>query len=351
MAAKKEGKDYFQTIKKVSRALGTTLERDKLLDLIVRSAMEAMDGKAAALFLADEKTKKYVVVAQKGLSRKYRHAGSEHVGQVPQEIMKKGYLHYRDAMNDKRLENRDLKKAEGIGSILVVPVMVKDRPIGVLSLYTAQVRDFSKEEIEFLTTLAEQGGMAVENARLLETIRAYIRISLELMSDINSSLDIRVILQTLTEKVARALDAKAASIRLLNDDKTELRLAASYGLSKKYINKGPIFAERSIAEALSGVPVIVKNAARDKGVQYRKEKEQEGIVSILCVPITTREGVIGVLRLYTDVPREFSDQDIQLVSVLAHHGGLAIQNASLYMMLQDDLKGMKDDAWSHRCWF
>lgn len=351
MAAKKEGKDFFQTIKKVSRALGTTLERDKLLDLIVRSAVEAMDGKAASLFLADVKTKKYVAVAQKGLSRKYRHAGPGHVSQVSAEILKKGYLHYRDAVNDKRLENRDVKKAEGIGSILAVPVMVKDRPVGVLSLYTANVRDFSKEEIEFLTTLAEQGGMAVEHARLLETIRKNIRISLELLSDINSSLDIRTILQTLTEKVARALDVKAASIRLLNDDKTELRLAASYGLSKKYIDKGPIYAERSIAEALSGVPVVVKDAARDKGVQYRKEKEQEGIVSILCVPIKAKKEVIGVLRLYSGSPREFAEDEIELVTVLAYHGGLAIQNASLYMMLQNDLKGLKDDAWSHRCWF
>jgi GAF domain-containing protein len=351
MAAKKEKQDFFQTIKKVSRALGTTEERDKILDLIVRSAVEAMDAKAAALFLADEKTKKFVAVAQKGLSRKYRHAGSESVGRVPAEIRKKGYIHYRDAVNDKRLENQDLKKAEGIGSILVVPVMVRDRSIGVLSLYTAEIRDFSREEIEFLTTLAEQGGMAIEHARLLETIRAYIRISLELLSDINSSLDIRVILQTLTEKVARALDVKAASIRLLNDDKTELRLVASYGLSEKYLNKGPIYAERSIAEALSGVPVVVKDAARDKGVQYRKEKEEEGIVSILCVPIKAREEVIGVLRLYCGSDRDFSDQEIQLVTVLAQHGGLAIQNASLYMMLQNDLKGMKDDAWSHRVWF
>jgi len=351
MAANKEKKDFFQTIKRVSRALGTTLERDKLLDLIVRSAAEAMDAKAAALFLADEKTKKYVAVAQKGLSRKYRHAGPGSVERVPAEILKKGYLHYRDAVNDKRLDNRDLKRAEGIGSILTVPVMVKDRPIGVLSLYTAQIRDFSKEEIEFLTTLAEQGGMAVEHAQLLERIRANIRISLDLLSDINSSLDIRVILQTLTEKVARALGVKAASIRLLNDDRTELRLAASFGLSQKYINKGPIYAERSIAEALSGVPIVVKDASRDKGVQYRKEKEQEGIVSILCVPIKAREDVIGVLRLYTDAPREFTDMDIELVTVLAYHGGLAIQNASLYMMLQNDLKGMKDDAWSHRCWF
>ncbi len=350
-AKKKEGKDYFQTIKTVSRALGTTMERDKLLDLVVRSAVETMDGKAAALFLADEKTNRFVPVAQKGLSRKYHHAGPESVGQVPKEIMKNGYLHYRDAVNDKRLANRDLKKAEGIGSILAVPVLVKDRPIGILSLYTAKIRDFSDDEIEFLTTLAEQGGMAIEHARLLETIRAYIRISLELISDINSSLDIRVILQTLTEKMARALDLKAASIRLLNDNKTELRLVASYGLSEKYLNKGPVYAEQSIAEALSGVPVIVRDAAKDKGVQYRKEKKEEGIVSILCVPIKAREGVIGVLRLYTNAPREFSDQDIQLVSVLAHQGGLAIQNASLFMMLQDDLKGMKDDAWSHRCWF
>jgi GAF domain-containing protein len=126
---------------------------------------------------------------------------------------------------------------------------------------------------------------------------------------------------------------------------------ASYGLSEKYLNKGPISAEKSIAEALMGKPVVVKNASADKGVQYKQEKKEEGIVSILCVPIKAKEEVIGVLRLYSATPRDFTEDDIMQVTALAYHGGLAIQNASLYLMLKSDMKELKEEIWSHRRWF
>jgi hypothetical protein len=112
-AKKKEGKDYFQTIKTVSRALGTTMERDKLLDLVVRSAVETMDGKAPPCFWR-----------MKRLTGSYRSPRRDSpgstitpvrrgVGQVPREIMKKGYLHYRDAVSDKRLANRTSRRPRG----------------------------------------------------------------------------------------------------------------------------------------------------------------------------------------------------------------------------------------------
>jgi GAF domain-containing protein len=97
--------------------------------------------------------------------------------------------------------------------------------------------------------------------------------------------------------------------------------------------------------------VVVKNATIDSGVQYRNEKKDEGIVSILCVPIKTRDKVVGVLRLYSSEEREFTEDEIMFATALAHQGGLAIQNASLYLRLKEDMKDMKEDMWSHRSWF
>ena len=107
----------------------------------------------------------------------------------------------------------------------------------------------------------------------------------------------------------------------------------------------------TLTEALTGKPVVVEKAASDKGVQYRKEKEEEGIMSILCVPIKSKNEIIGVLRLYSGVEREFTDDEIMLVTALALQGGLAIQNASMYLMLQEYMKDLKKDMWSHRSWF
>ena len=124
-------KDYFKTFCKVSKAFGTTLSREKLLDLIVRSAVDIMEAKAACLFLADEEKDIFIPVAQIGLSDKYLHASPMQAKKIVQAILNGGHLYIKDATTDPRLENHEEKKAEGIASILDVPVMVKDKAIGI----------------------------------------------------------------------------------------------------------------------------------------------------------------------------------------------------------------------------
>jgi len=346
-----EKKDYFETICKVSNVFGTTLDRDQLLDLIVQSVIETMDGKAACLFLIDEEKDVSVPVAEKGLSRNYLRAGRIPSSEAVSSFLRGGYISIRDAATDSRTANHKEKKAEGIVSMLIVPVMVKGKIIGTLVLYTASPRDFSKDEAAFLRALAEEGGMAIEHTRLIEKIRENAKLFYNLASRINSTLDVKEIFHSLSEDMASALGVKAASIRLIDKDRKTLELVASYGLSEKYLAKGPASADKSIAKALKGKPVVVKDAATDKGGQYKKEKKEEGIRSTLCVPIKAKEEVIGVLRLYSGVPREFTEDEIMLVSALAGMGGLAIQNASMYLMLQDDMDSMKEELWAHKSWF
>jgi GAF domain-containing protein len=342
--------DFFKTICKVSRAFGTALDKDEILELIVQSAADTMKAKAACLWLADEEKDEFVPAAQKGLSEKYFSTALS-AGKIASEIMKEGYLHARDATTDPRLEHHKSKKAEGIASILIVPVLVKGKAIGVLSLYTLKPRDFSEEEIEYLTALAEQGGMAIEQARLIEKIRWNTKLFHDLATNINSTLDVKTIFQTLTADIAKGLGVKASSILLVDKDTHTLELVASHGLSEKYLDRGPLSVEKSMAETMKGKAVVIRDATTDKRVQHRKEKKEEGIVSILSAPVMAQEEVIGVLRLYSGIEREFSEDEITLITALAHQGGLAIQNASLHLMVQEDMKDLKEDMWSHRSWF
>lgn len=344
-------KDYFRTFCKVSKAFGSTLSKEKLLDLIVESAIDTMDAKAACLFLADEKHDIFVPTAQKGLSDNYLHAKPLRAKSIVQAVLKGGYLAIRDATSDPRVENHEAKKAEGIASILDVPVMVRDKVIGVLALYTATVRDFSSEEIEFLTALAEQGGMAIQQARLLERIQKNSMLFLDLASSINSSLDVKKIMHNLTVDLSEALGMKGVIIRLLNKETGELQLVASHGLSEDFLNKGPLSAEKSVAQAMKGETVIIDDVENDARIQYREAVIREGIVSMLVVPIKVKDEVIGIMRLCSDVKREYPEDIIVLVNALAQTGGLAIQNASLFLALQDDMRELKDDIWSHRAWF
>jgi len=77
----------------------------------------------------------------------------------------------------------------------------------------------------------------------------------------------------------------------------------------------------------------------------------EGIGAMLCVPVKSREDVIGLLRLYAKHPREFPEDLVLMVNALAHTGALAIQNASMYLKLQEDKTDLEKEIWSHRSWF
>lgn len=123
---------------------------------------------------------------------------------------------------------------------------------------------------------------------------------------------------------------KAASLRLINEETKDLELVASRFLSKKYLRKGPLNADKSVPEVLEGKPVLIIDAQNDPRIQYPKEKAEEGIASILSVPVQIHHKVIGMLRLYTSSPRSFTEEEIEFVSALGEMAGLAIINARMY---------------------
>lgn len=345
-------KEYFQSLTKLSRELGKTDNQDKMLQLIVTVAVETLKAKAAVIFLNEEDSQdsiRNIAVAQVGLSEKYIHAGTAHAVKISPQLLKDGYMYFRDATTDKRLMNHKAKKEEGIGSILSVPVIVKGQMLGILSLYTKEIRTFAKEEIDFLSILAEQGGAAIENANLIRQLRDQSKIFLKLAASISASLDVKTILQAMTEDLVKDLRIKAASVRLLDSKTRTVKLVASFGLSDKYLKKGPIMADKNIGKALKGETIAISNVFEDDGIQYKKEKKEEGIVSMLYVPIRSKDDVIGVLNVYSGRQKKFSEDEVLLVTALAYQGGLAINNACIYMNMQDDIKDLKENIY--KCWF
>jgi GAF domain-containing protein len=344
-------KDYFQTFCTLSQAFATVATVDELLQLIVQSATETMDAKAACLFLADQKQDVFVPKASFGLSDKYMHANPITAKKLVAALQKIGHVQFEDATSDPRLENHDAKKEEGIASILTVEVVVDGRLIGILSLYTANQRKFTEKDIVFMKAIAANGGIALEKARLLERIEKNSALFLELASAINSSLDIKEVLRSMSEKSCHALGMKGAVIRLVKEDTNSLEMVASYGLSEAFLNKGYILAEKSVTEALQGKTVVIEDVSKYKSLQYPKETKEEGINSMVCIPIRSREKIIGVMRLYSDCIRNYPQDFITVVEALAHTGALAIQNASMYLTLKEDKKSLEEDIWSHRLYF
>jgi len=341
--------DYFDSLCKISRAFASAEKRDTLLTRIVESAVDTMNAKAASLFLEDlETTNTFVPAAQTGLSSNYLHAPPEKAAEHLDILKKDGHVYIRDAITDERSANHDAKESEGIKSILAVPVIINNQLMGVLSLYTAEIREFNPDEVKFLTALAEQGGMAIDRARLITQLRHNARMFRDLSAGINASLDVDAILRVMTEEVGKALNAKGATIRLIDDKENKLNLRASYGLSEAYLSKGDVSDDKGVVEAMNGKTTIINDVSAADGIKYLKEKKNEGIVTILAVPICVKHDVIGVLRLYFGARRQFYEDEIMMVEALGHQGGLAIQNANCYLQLERGMKGFNEDARGKR---
>ncbi len=147
------------------------------------------------------------------------------------------------------------------------------------------------------------------------------------------------------ESVKTALDVKGCTLFLINRKTHELKIAASFGLSQNYLNKGPISSIKSIAESLEEGPVAIYDVSDDPRLQYPEEAKKEGIASILSVPIAVHGNVIGALRVYTAQPWEFTLEDVNLVQAVAQIAGMAIDLCRLnkgYKSSIEILKTMRD---------
>lgn len=345
--------DYFKVFCRVIKKIQTSTDREEILRLIVESAVEVMQAKACSLFLIRSRSDNdglFYPAAQVGLSEDYIHTGPANGRDITRDILTKGgYLAAKDATTDPRLENHEAKKKEGIASLLVVPVVAQKDPIGILALYTSETREFTSEEIEFLNALADQGGIAILRAHYDYRKQRDLELLASISEHLSSTLDIKKVLHLMTSEIALSFDLLGVTIRLLDEASTELKLVASYGLSEDYLNKGPVSSKR-IKTVMKEKSEIVDDVA-SYDIDYKKERQAEGIVSMLHLPISVKGSIIGILGLYSSDKRAISDDDVSLMSSIARQCGLAIQNASLYLQLEQDKKNLEDEIWGHKAWF
>ena len=156
------------------------------------------------------------------------------------------------------------------------------------------------------------------------------------------------------ESVKTAFNAKGCSVFLVDRETRELGLVASSGLSSEYLNKGPIHFMQTIREAKDAVPVAIYDVMDDPRIEYPVAARNEGIASLLGVPIVSRNKITGALRVYTAEPWELDHGDINLAQAVALICGMAMDMCRMYKGYKTSieiLKHMRDpDSFNDRKW-
>jgi signal transduction protein with GAF and PtsI domain len=145
--------------------------------------------------------------------------------------------------------------------------------------------------------------------------------------------DLGVLFRHFVEAISRAFDIKGCSLLLYDEREKQLFHVGSYGISEEYLCRGPIFMNDKDSAFVKCEPVFVEDMQHDPRVQYPQAAAKEGLVSLLSLPIVTREAVIGLIRMYHNDYWALHDEDLDLLCAMQRLLAMVIENNGLRIFL------------------
>jgi len=161
--------DYLKTLNKISRAITSDLYLEDILKLIVTLTANVIKAKVCNVWLIDEKKQEFNIKATQSMHQEYLNKKTIKlnegiVGLVAKE--KKPKIIF-DVLKEEQYKEKKLARKEGLVSMASIPMMVKDKVIGVLNVYTNRPYEFTKAEVTLLSTIANQAAVAIEKTELI----------------------------------------------------------------------------------------------------------------------------------------------------------------------------------------
>ncbi|HEV2439240.1 MAG TPA: HD domain-containing phosphohydrolase [bacterium] len=228
----------------------------------------------------------------------------------------------------------------GIKSVGAFPLISRDRPVGVISLYTAQPAFFSPERIEFFQAYAHQIAAALENARLYDEADRRLR-QLQALRDIDAaisgSLDLQVTFNVFLGHVTSLLRADAAAVLLFNPHLQVLEYCAGRGFRTAAVQQNSLRLGEGHAgrAALERRMVTAANLDSDPGDDSRARLlAGEKFSGYVAVPLLAKGHVKGVLEIFQRTPLGEGQDWQELLTALAGQAAIAADNATLFDELQ-----------------
>ncbi|HHE71661.1 MAG TPA: GAF domain-containing sensor histidine kinase [Chloroflexi bacterium] len=156
-----------------AQAISSTLELQEVLDRLTRSTTEAMRVKGCSIRLLEQTGTELCLASTYGLSETYLQKGCVLVERNPlaRRVLAGEVVNVPDVSQEPRLEYAAETIAEGIRSSLSAPLIGKKGPLGLIRVYCSQANRFTQEDIDFLRAIANQGSIAIENAKAFQELQ------------------------------------------------------------------------------------------------------------------------------------------------------------------------------------
>jgi signal transduction histidine kinase len=340
-----------QSLVEAGHLLASTLRLSDVLQRFTELVRSRVSLDVVRIWL-QETPGEYVLHAQAGLAgqpddrRRRFEPGEGIVGWVMEHLTS---LMLPDLLVDPRLKEREWAKAEGLVSLVAVPLLLEDAPVGVLVGASRQRREFNAEEVALVQALATSAAVAIRNAKLYEETQVRLQHNETLVSvsqAIGGTLELSEVLRRATREMVRALGGDMGVAWLLAPDRSHFVPLVGYHIPKEVVGtpvaaalrlddpviqqllaaKGPIAASNSQAETWSGMPA-------SQAVSHK---------SMLIQPIYWKDELIGGFSvLWLSAAHRFSADELRLAEGIALQGALAIENSRLYEGVKQQMAELK----------
>ncbi len=332
----------LSTLYAVGQSVSSLLDLEKLLNRVVEAAAYLTGADEAFLFLIEEGKDELSLQDSRGLSEKWV-PGSRL--KIQDTLMGAVITTGKPLTLDRTAESRAVNILDHPVSALVsVPLKVKEKTVGVLGITSKTPgRAFAQEDLSRLTALADYAAIAIENARLYESVR---RRAEELgtinaiAQAITSSLDLDQVIGSVMKGINRILRVETGSLLLIDEETNELVFKITLQGDIEKLAPYRLKMGQGIAGwvAQRGEPLLVADVQLDPR-HYGAVDKAVGFTSrsMLCVPLIVKGEVIGVIEVINKLggtPPEpearFDEDDLELLKAMAAPVAIAIENARLH---------------------
>ncbi len=322
---------------RISESISNQLDLEAVLKHIVEVVVEVTKADACLLYLLSDGRDELILRASKNphpklIGRITIGLGEGITGWVARERTR--VVIPSNASEDSRFKFFNNLPEDRYQAFVSVPIMVKKEVTGVINVQHKRSRRYRDDELALLSTIANQVGGAIENARLYDQMKRKA-LQVETLSQVSETVAsnriIDDVLQLIVTMTAQMMGSKICSIMLLDGDTGELRIAATQSLSEKYRRKPPLKTGQSISGRVvqERRPIIVADVTKERDYMYPDMAAKEGLVSLLSVPMMVRDKAVGVINSYTSMPHSFTSEEVRLMQAIANQAAIAIEHTTL----------------------
>jgi len=326
----------------VADVVNATLDLETLLLRVSELVRRVIDYEIFAILLLNEKTQEMRIRFQVGYPREVAERIHVRVGEgvTGQAALRREAV----LVNDVEKTSHYIEGIEGVRSELAIPLIVKNRVIGVIDIEAPTPNYFTEEHKDLLTLIASRIAIGVENARLYTRISRQAKTLIllnEISRELTSILNLDQLLKRIGDLLTRLIDYQMFSILLLDETGQKLQHRFSLRFKENIHLKHDILLGKGLvgAAAQQGEAILVPDVSKDpRYIPVNPETKSE-----LCVPLKYKEKVIGVLDIEHTRRNYFTEDHMRTVTTLAAQIAIAIENARLYEQVSRQEKRLEQD--------